>query len=47
MMMQLKKKVKKENLYKNNLTEIKLNSTKTKINKKSYQIALEYDEKKI
>ena len=43
----IKKKEKKENLYKNNLTEIKLNSTKTKINKKSYQIALEHDEKKI
>ena len=41
----IKKKEKKENLYKNNLTEIKLNSTKTKINKKSYQIALEHDEK--
>ena len=43
----LKKKEKIESISKNNLTEIKLNSTKTKINKKSYQIALELADKKI
>ena len=42
-----KKREKMENIDKNNLTEIQLNSTKTKINKKSYQIALEQDDKKI
>ena len=43
----VKKREKMENVYRNNLTEIQLNSTKTKINKKSYQIALELDDKKI
>ena len=42
-----KKREKMENIEKNNLTEIQLNSTRTKINKKSYQIALEQDDKKI
>ena len=43
----VKKKQKMENIYKNNLAKIQLNSTKNKINKKSYQIALEHDDKKI
>ena len=43
----VKKKEKMENINKNNMTEIKLNSTNAKINKKSYQIALEHDDKKI
>ena len=43
----VKKKQKMENIYKNNMAKIQLNSTKNKINKKSYQIALEHDDKKI
>ena len=43
----VKKKEKNNNINKNNLTEVKLNSTQTKINKKSYQISLEHDDKKI
>ena len=42
-----KKREKMENIDKNKLTEIQLNSMKTKINKRSYQIALEQDDKKI
>ena len=42
-----KKREKMENIDKNKLTEIQLNSMKPKINKRSYQIALEQNDKKI
>ena len=43
----VKKRQKMENIYKNNLSKIQLNALKSKINKKSYQIAIEHDDKKI
>lgn len=43
----IKKRQKMENIYKNNLTKIQLDALKSKINKKSYQIAIEHDDKKI
>ena len=42
-----KKRQKMENIYQNNLSKIQLESVKSKINKKSYQIAIEHDDKKI
>ena len=41
----VKKRQKMENLYKNNLSKIQLNSTKNKINATSYKIALEHNDK--
>ena len=43
----VKKRQKMENIYKNNLSKIQLDALKSKINKKSYQIAIEHDDKKI
>ena len=43
----IKKRQKMENIYKNNLSKIQLDALKSKINKKSYQIAIEHDDKKI
>ena len=43
----IKKRQKMENLYKNNLSKLQLNSTKNKIDKTSYKIALDHDDKKI
>ena len=43
----IKKRKKEENINRNTITENELNSKRSKINKNSYQISMQYDEKRI
>ena len=43
----IKNKKKYENIERNTITEINLNSKRSKINKKSYKICMKHDDKKI